>query len=26
VIAIDEGGVTIEGEAGARRFALSPSN
>lgn len=26
VIAIDAGGVTIEGEAGARRFAFSPSN
>jgi hypothetical protein len=26
VIAIDAGGVTIEGEAGARRFAYSPSN
>lgn len=25
VIAIDAGGVTIEGDAGARRFALSPS-
>jgi hypothetical protein len=26
VIAIDGGGVTIEGEAGPRRFAYSPSN